>query len=134
MEKQGVLWWNRGLRWALLLGLGAAVGFVSGLTGVGGPVLSVPIMIVLGFSPLVSIATGQIIQVAAATSGTVGNLLHGVVHFGLAAWLTAVQLVGLVLGVRLAHSRGTEQLRRMVAAVCLGGGGFLLVRSLIAFY
>jgi len=116
-------------RLPLLLGLGAGVGFASGLTGVGGPVLSVPIMIVLGFSPLTAIATGQLIQVAAAGSGTVGNLLHGAVDFRAAAWLTVVQLAGLTLGVRLAHGFQAQGLRKLVAAVCLLVGGFLFLRS-----
>lgn len=34
-----------------LLLIGATVGFGSGLTGVGGPVLSVPLMVILGFTP-----------------------------------------------------------------------------------
>lgn len=116
-------------RWALLAAIGGSVGFVAGLTGVGGPVLSIPVMVVLGFSPLVAIATGQVIQVAAATSGTIGYLAHGAVDFTLAAWLTVVQLAGLVLGVRWGHSRNTGQLKRMVATVCLGVGLFLLART-----
>lgn len=118
----------------LLVGIGGAVGFLSGLTGVGGPVISVPIMVVLGFNPLTAIATGQVIQVAAAGSGTVGNLVHGYIDFGAAAWLTVVQLGGLVLGVRFAHSFKTHQLRRMVAVVCLGVGGFLLVRNVAQLF
>ena len=117
---------------ALLGGIGAMVGFVSGLTGVGGPVLSVPIMVVLGFSPITSIATGQVIQVAAAGSGTVGNLIHGFIDFKAASWLTVVQLGGLILGIRLAHTMSTRYLRMMVALVCIVVGGFLLVRSIAA--
>ncbi|MBI4804373.1 MAG: sulfite exporter TauE/SafE family protein [Desulfovibrio sp.] len=113
---------------ALLTGIGGVVGFVSGLTGVGGPVLSVPIMVVLGFPPLTAIATGQVIQVAAASSGTVGNLIHGFIDFRAASWLSVVQLGGLILGVRFAHSFKTNQLRRLVAIVCLLVGGFLFVR------
>jgi hypothetical protein len=115
---------------ALMGGIGAVVGFIAGLTGVGGPVLSVPIMVVLGFAPITAIATGQVIQMAAAGSGTVGNLIHGVIDFRAASWLTAVQLAGLILGVRLAHSFKTEHLRRLVAVVCIGVGLFLLARSL----
>jgi hypothetical protein len=115
---------------ALLLGIGAVVGFVSGLTGVGGPVLSVPIMVALGFEPLIAIATGQVIQVAAAGSGTVGNLVHGFIDFKAASWLTVVQLGGLIIGVRFAHSFRSNHLRRMVALVCLLVGGFLFARGM----
>lgn len=117
---------------ALLFGIGGSVGFVSGLTGVGGPVLSVPIMVVLGFQPLTAIATGQVIQVAAAGSGTIGNLVHGVIDFKAASWLTVVQLGGLIIGVRFAHSFRSNQLRRMLAVVCLLVGGFLFARGVAA--
>lgn len=113
---------------SLLIGIGAMVGFVSGLTGVGGPVLSVPIMVVLGFPPLTAIATGQVIQVAAASSGTVGNLVHGFIDFKAASWLSVVQLGGLIIGVRMAHSFSMHQLRKLVAIVCLLVGGFLFAR------
>jgi len=115
---------------ALLCGIGAVVGFVSGLTGVGGPVLSVPIMVVLGFPPLTAVATGQVIQIAAAGSGTVGNLVHGFIDFKAASWLSVVQLAGLIVGVRFAHTFRSRQLRNLVAIVCLLVGGFLLIRSI----
>ncbi|WP_243310059.1 sulfite exporter TauE/SafE family protein [Fundidesulfovibrio agrisoli] len=115
---------------ALLGSIGAVVGFISGLTGVGGPVLSVPIMVVLGFAPITAVATGQVIQVAAAGSGTVGNLIHGIIDFGAASWLTVVQLAGLIIGIRFAHSIRSRHLRTLVAVVCIGVGGFLLARSL----
>lgn len=117
------------LHLALMGSLGAGVGFISGLTGVGGPVLSIPVMIALGFSPLTAVATGQVLQVAAASSGTVGNIANGSIHFQTAAWLTVVQLFGLALGVRAAHRLKTAHLRRMVAVVCLAVGGFLFARS-----
>uniref|UniRef100_UPI001FAF833B sulfite exporter TauE/SafE family protein n=1 Tax=Fundidesulfovibrio soli TaxID=2922716 RepID=UPI001FAF833B len=100
---------------ALLGGIGAVVGFISGLTGVGGPVLSVPIMVVLGFAPITAVATGQVIQVAAAGSGTVGNLIHGFIDFRAASWLSVVQLAGLVIGIRFAHSIRSRHLRTLVA-------------------
>jgi uncharacterized membrane protein YfcA len=120
------------LHLALMAGIGAGVGFISGLTGVGGPVLSVPVMIALGFSPLVAVATGQVIQVAAASSGTLGNVANGSIHFPTAAWLTVVQLFGLALGVHTAHRLKTAHLRRMVALVCLAVGGFLFTRNVAA--
>jgi uncharacterized protein len=119
----------------VLMGVvGAAVGFVSGLTGVGGPVLSIPVMVVMGVAPLTAIAAGQVIQVAAAGSGTIGNLVHGVIDFSMAAWLSVVQLAGLVIGVRLAHRCQSHQLRTMVAVVCLVVGGFLFIRSGLALF
>ena len=113
----------------LLLGIGAAVGFGSGLTGVGGPVLSVPMMVIVGFAPLTSIATAQVIQIAAAISGTIGNLAHGAIDFGTAGWTTGLELAGVAAGVGIAHSCQTRTLRLAVAVICILVGGMLLVRA-----
>lgn len=115
---------------ALMAAIGAGVGFISGLTGVGGPVLSIPAMMALGFAPLASIAAAQVIQVAVTGSGSVGNLLYGSIDFSTATWITLVQLAGLVMGIRMAHTFPANRLRRLVALVCLLVGGFLFVRSL----
>ena len=113
----------------LLLGIGVAVGFGSGLTGVGGPVLSVPLMVILGFSPLTSIATSQVIQITAALSGSVGNLANGAIDFTTGAWVTALELGGVVLGVRLAHSVSMGTLKKIVSVVCIIVGGVVLARA-----
>ena len=42
-------------QWIMLAGIGAVTGFLSGLTGIGGPALSVPLMVLCGFSILTSI-------------------------------------------------------------------------------
>ena len=81
-----------------LLVIGGAVGFGSGLTGVGGPVLSVPLMVILGFSPLTAIATSQVIQITAALSGSAGNLAHGFIDAGVAVWIPRAELVGVTAG------------------------------------
>ena len=116
----------------VLFAIGATVGFGSGLTGVGGPVLSVPMMVVLGFSPLTAIATSQVIQIVAAVSGTIGNLEYGGIDFVTGAWVTAVELVGVAIGAHIAHNSGARRLRVIVAVVCMVVGGFILLRSIAA--
>ncbi len=116
----------------LLFAIGATVGFGSGLTGVGGPVLSVPIMVVLGFSPLTAIATSQVIQIVAAVSGTIGNLEFGGIDFVTGSWVTLVELVGVAIGAHIAHNSGARRLRTIVAVVCIIVGGFILVKSVAA--
>ena len=112
-----------------LLGIGAAAGFASGLTGVGGPVLSVPLMVIMGFGPLTAIATSQVIQIVAALSGTIGNLQYGSINFGIGAWLTILELAGVLVGVRIAHSTKSLLLRNFAASVCMLVGGIMLLRS-----
>ncbi len=114
----------------LLLGVGAASGFGSGVSGAGGPLFSVPMMLVLGFVPLAAIGTSQVLQIIAAVSGTIGNLQYGSVDFQTAAWITVFELVGVVTGTRAAHAVSVTVLRRMAAGLCVVVGLFMLARSL----
>lgn len=114
----------------LLAGVGAASGFGSGLSGAGGPLFSVPIMVILRYAPLAAVGTGQVLQIVAATSGSLGNLERGFIDWRLAGLVTAFELVGVMLGVRLAHAVSQLALRRLAGVLCLSVGGLLLARSL----
>jgi uncharacterized membrane protein YfcA len=114
----------------LLLAVGAVAGFGSGLTGVGGPALSVPLMVLFGFPALVSIGVSQVIQIVAAISGTFGNLHYGTIDIGVAAAVTIFEIAGVLLGVRVAHAVDAAVLRRLVAVLCLVVGPALIIREL----
>lgn len=115
---------------ALLLGIGALSGFGSGLSGAGGALFSVPLMLVFGFVPLAAIGTSQVLQIVVATSGTIGNLQYGSVHFMTAAWVSVFALLGVLVGARTAHAVNAITQRRMVAGLCIAVGVFMLARSL----
>jgi len=114
----------------LLTSVGAASGFGSGFSGAGGPLFSVPMMVILRYVPLTAVATSQVLQIIAATSGSIGNLRHGFIDFRIAALVTVFELIGLVLGVRLAHVASALALRRLAGALCVITGGLLVWRSL----
>ena len=59
----------------LLVGLGAVVGFLSGLFGVGGGFLLTPLLMMIGIPPTVAAASDSC-QIVAASSSGVGA--HGV--------------------------------------------------------
>lgn len=114
----------------LLFWIGAVTGFGSGLTGVGGPALSVPLMLLFGFSPLTAIGASQVVQILAAVSGTIGNLQYGSIDFGLAVMLTAFEIAGVQLGVRIVHALKAGSLRGAVGVFCMLVGAGLLMRSM----
>lgn len=114
-------------RMALLLGIGATAGFGAGLSGAGGPLFSVPIMLLLGFAPLTAIGTGQVLQIAAASAGSFSNLRYGTINFDVSWWLIAGELIGVFVGVHIAHRARTEYLRAMVAGLCITVGGWMLL-------
>ncbi|MEW5865100.1 MAG: sulfite exporter TauE/SafE family protein [Pseudomonadota bacterium] len=115
---------------ALLVSVGAASGFGSGFSGAGGPLFSVPIMVVLRYLPLTAVATSQVLQIVAAISGSIGNLRHGFIDFRVAAVVAVFELAGLLLGVRLAHAASAAALRRLAGALCVVTGAILLYRTL----
>ena len=63
------------------IGLGLAVGLLSGLFGVGGGFLMTPLLIMLGIPATVAAATDSNQIVAASTSGTYAHWRVGYVDF-----------------------------------------------------
>jgi len=106
-------------RRALLFAIGAATGFGSGLTGVGGPAMSVPLMVLFGFPALTSIGASQVIQILAAASGSAANLPLGLIDLRLAALLTVFEVGGVWVGVHVAHAIDARLLRRAVGVLCV---------------
>jgi uncharacterized membrane protein YfcA len=102
-----------------LFAVGVLSGFGAGISGAGGPLFSVPLMLGLHFDALVAVGTGQVVQIAAALSGSLGNWSHGTIRYGLAAPVTAAELIGVVAGVRLAHVAGAKRLRYGAALLCI---------------
>ena len=122
---------GRGRREPLLLAsVGAASGFGSGFSGAGGPLFSVPLMVILGYVPLTAVATSQVLQIVAATSGSIVNLRQSFIDFRIASLVTIFELLGVIAGVRLAHVASALVLRRLAGALCVATGGLLLARSL----
>ena len=115
---------------SLLATIGAASGFGSGFSGAGGPLFSVPLMVILRYAPLTAVATSQVLQIVAATSGSIENLRHGFINFEVALIITVFELLGVGVGVRLAHIASALVLRRLAGALCIITGGLLLVRTL----
>ncbi|MBM3558302.1 MAG: sulfite exporter TauE/SafE family protein [Alphaproteobacteria bacterium] len=85
----------------LLLAMGAAVGFLSGLFGVGGGFLTTPLLMFIGIPPAVAVGTGVNQVVAASVSGVLAHMRQRNVDFKMGAVLTAGGLVGSVAGVGL---------------------------------
>ena len=78
----------------LLLGMGGAVGFLSGMFGVGGGFLMTPLLIFVGIPPAVAVASEANQIVAASLSGGIAHWRRGTVDFKMGA----VMLVGGTLG------------------------------------
>ena len=110
--------------------IGAATAFLAGMTGAGGPVLSIPWMIAAGVSPMTAVGLAMPYQVVTALFGTVGNIQGGHVDFELLPALCVFETAGFALGVALARRTPTATLRTLIGGICCLLGLLLLAREL----
>lgn len=100
-----------------IVGLGLIAGILSGLLGVGGGIILVPIMVsLLGFSQHCAHATSLAVIVPTAIVGSLVYSSHGNLDIVLSLTLTAGSIVGASFGARWMKYIPAAQLRRMFGA------------------
>ncbi|WP_328635299.1 sulfite exporter TauE/SafE family protein [Streptomyces sp. NBC_00356] len=105
--------------------IGVVVAVVAGLFGLGGPMLSVPLLVVAGLPVLSSLAAAQAQSIVIASVGTVAYVLHGSVDWRLAALVGIPELVGVLIGWRIAHAIPARRLKYAMVAFLLMSAPFL---------
>lgn len=110
----------------LLLIVGAVTGFLSSVSGTGGPFVLVPTLISLSVPVLTAVGLSQAIQLPVAIAATVGNVLYGQLDLILGGILAASLTMGSWYGAKLAHVVPRATLRRIVSVVLIGVGIFIL--------
>src|SRR5215470_17872080 len=125
------------VQWMVLLGMGGAVGFLSGMFGVGGGFLLTPLLIFYGIPAEVAVATTASHLTASSISGAIAQWRRRVVDFKMAAVMTAGGIVGTFGGVQLLtllRRVGQAEVVVSFAYVILLGavGGLMLKESLDA--
>lgn len=106
-----------------IVGLGVAV--ASGISGVGGPMLSVPLLAALGIPVLSSLAAAQLQSVVIASVGTAGYVVGGAVDWPLAALVGIPELAGVLIGWRIARALPTRTLTGVLVVALLGLAPYL---------
>lgn len=97
--------------------IGFGVGFLGGLLGVGGPVLAVPLLVILGVPMLAALAVAQVQSIFISGFATAGYFLGDAVSFPLAILVGVPQLIGVVIGWRVAHLVEEGRLRIVLGVV-----------------
>jgi uncharacterized protein len=87
----------------IYLALGAAVGFLSGLFGIGGGFLLTPLLTFLGVPPAVAVATSSAHVLASSVSGAVTHYQRNNVDVKMGFVMLAGGLVGTFIGVEAVH-------------------------------
>jgi len=78
--------------------IGIAVGVPSGLLGIGGPVLAVPLLVMLGVPLLIAVAAAQVQSVFISGTATVAYFLDGSVSIPLVLLIGIPELFGIIIG------------------------------------
>jgi uncharacterized membrane protein YfcA len=121
----------------VMLGLGAAVGFLSGMFGVGGGFLLTPLLMLSGIPPAIAVATGANQIVASSVSGTMAHWRRGNVDLRMGVVLIAGGVVGALVGVfllKILREAGQAGLMISLTYVCFLGviGALMLWESVNA--
>ncbi len=117
-----------------LLAIGAAVGFLSGMFGVGGGFLITPLLILYNIPPAIAVGTGANQVIATSLSGALVHYKRRSIDFKLGGLLLAGGIVGSSLGAivfSLLRRYGQLDLTiSLLYVIFLGAiGGLMLVES-----
>ncbi|MDV3128610.1 sulfite exporter TauE/SafE family protein [Mycobacterium sp. 21AC1] len=105
--------------------LGFTASMAAGIVGIGGPMLTVPLLIALGTPILESLAAAQAQSIVIATVGAVGYLAHGAIDWSLAAVVGIPELAGVLLGWKIAHVLPSRGLKYALIISLLALGPYL---------
>ncbi len=99
----------------LIFGMGLAVGFISGMFGVGGGFLMTPLLIFIGISPAVAVASVSSHIAASSFTGAITYWRKRAIDIALALMLLSAGIVGTATGVWLfTFLRAVDQLDLMI--------------------
>jgi uncharacterized membrane protein YfcA len=120
-----------------MVGLGAVVGLLSGLFGVGGGFLMTPLLMMLGIPPTVAAASDSNQIVAASASGCYAHLRAKTIDIRMGLLMLVGGVVGGTLGVQLIkvlrHLGEADFVITVVYVLMLGGiGSYMFFESLSA--
>jgi len=117
--------------WPVALFIGAGLGFLAGMTGIGGGVFLSPVLYLFRWvKPKTTggIAAGFI--VVNSIAGIVGAGWEKITHAGPLLWLTLPAVIGALLGTHLGARRWSSvTFSRVLAGVLIFAGGKLLLEA-----
>lgn len=84
-----------------LLMLGVAVGFLSGVFGVGGGFLATPFLIFMGIPPAIAVGTQANQLIASSVTGVLGHLRRGNVDVRMGTVMLGGGFIGSIIGIMI---------------------------------
>ena len=113
-----------------ILGIGAAVGLVTGLLGAGGGFLIVPALTLFAGVPIAAaVGTSLLVIAMNSAAGLAGHLASVPIDWALTGAVTVAAVLGSLIGARLVARISPERLRRVFGLFVLAMGAFVLVEQ-----
>jgi uncharacterized membrane protein YfcA len=109
--------------------IGLLVAVASGMFGIGGPMLSVPLLVAFGVPVLSALAAAQVQSVVIAGVGTLGYLASGAIDWSLAAVVGVPELVGVLIGWVIARTLPTRTLKYALVLALLALAPYLALHG-----
>jgi uncharacterized membrane protein YfcA len=114
--------------WLLVQGL--SIGILTGLVGAGGGFLIIPTLVLLtGLQFKIAVGTSLFIIAANSYSGFLGDLINMRMDWALLLPITALAIVGILVGNKLNREINGEILRKAFGWLTLAMGCFILARE-----
>jgi len=112
------------ITWLEYIGVGLAIGSLSGLLGVGGGIIAVPMMVAIWkLDPKIAIGTSLATMIPTAIAGSIRHYNFGNVNLALAACLAIGTVVGSsLIGAPLADRLPSETLKRIFGILMVVSG------------
>jgi uncharacterized membrane protein YfcA len=117
-----------------LLSIGVVTGIGSALTGTGGPLFIVPIMVSLKVAAHTAIGFSQAIQLPIASLATISNFLYGSVDLIVGGVIASGIIVGSTFGAKIAHLFSSNVMSRILALVLVTVGAVMIGRFVLGVF
>jgi uncharacterized membrane protein YfcA len=105
--------------------IGSCVAAAGALFGIGGPMLCVPLLVASGVPMLPALAAAQAQSVVGSGLGTIGYAAQGAIDWPMAVFIALPQMLGVVIGWKIAHAVPARTLAFALATALIGLAPYL---------
>lgn len=111
--------------------IGFFTGVLSALSGTGGPLILIPVLMWFGTTAALSVSLSQVIQVPISVVASLGNYSNGLIVWDISIWTGVGVALGSIVGASLAPKLPVYILKKTIAILLLSAG-FLMLSSIVA--
>jgi len=105
--------------------IGSCVAAAGAPFGIGGPMLCVPLLVACGVPMLPALAAAQAQSVVGSGLGTIGYAAQGAIDWPMAVFIAVPQMLGVVVGWKVAHAVPARGLAFALAFALIGLAPYL---------